>query len=192
MTTDATVSLNDVTVGLADEGVDLRDMAEEPSGAWASGWYKSTIIEGYATAKSGKQLNTEDTISKNGDSRNLRVCFKLVRANGDERTLTETYNYRPSDFTPERVAYIKELRVELKDVKHWPDKDAQRSSLAIAKISQLQKAVGLERIKFVNNGIAAAAFVGGTPDARIGTDDNGYNVVTAFAPAGTKTGGKKA
>jgi hypothetical protein len=186
------VSLNDVASSLDAEQVDLTDFAEEPGGAWTPGWYKAEIVEGYATQKSGKVFTTEDTVSNKGDSRNLRICFKVSDAKGNERTMQESLNYRPSDFTAERLAFIKEARVEYKGVKgRWSDADAQRSSLAIASIGQLQKAVGFPQLKMANGGIAAGTFVGQSLDVRLAIDDNGYNVVNAYAPAGTKTGGRK-
>lgn len=186
------VSLNDVAEGLSNESVSLVDFAEEPGGAWSNGWYKAKTIEGFATAKSNKQYNTEDSVSGKGDSRNLRICLTVTRANGDERTLQDTLNYRSGDFTSERLAYIKQAREDNKGERHWNDKDAQRSSLAIASIGQLQKALGFEQLKLANGGIVAGAFIGQDLDVRLGADENGFNVVTAFAPAGTKTGGKRA
>lgn len=186
------VSLSGVTTALEAESVNLSDFAAEPGGAWPTGWYKAEVIEGYATAK-GHQFTTADAPSQKGDSRNLRVCFRVTSATA-ERTLQESLNYRSSDFSAERLAYIKEARAEYKDVKgRWVDADAQRSSLAIAKIGQFQKALALDHLPLSGDGgIVAGAFVDKAVDVRLGVDDNGYNVITAFAPAGTKTGGKKA
>ena len=186
------VSLNDITGGLEGESVSLTDFAEEPGGAWPAGWYRAEIIEGYATQKSGKVFATEDTVSAKGDSRNLRLCFRVTNTRGDERTMQESFNYRPSDFTAERLSFIKEARAEYKDVKgRWSDADAQRSSLAIAKIGQLQKAVAFPQLKIVNGGVAAGIFTGQKLDLRLTIDENGYNVANAFAPAGSKTGNRK-
>ncbi len=186
------VSLTDVTDGLAAESVSLADFAEEPGGAWPTGWYKSEIVEGYSTAKSGKEYHTEDAVSTKGDSRNLRLCVKITRADGDSRTLQESFNYRPSDFTAERLAFIKSSREDNKGAKgRWADTDAQRSSLAIAKIGQIQKACGHAEIKLANGGIAVGPFIGATPDVRVGIDENGYNIITGFSPAGTKTSPRK-
>lgn len=193
MTVNAEVSINDATEGLAGESVSLTDFAEDPSGAWSPGWYKAEIIEGYATQKSGKVFTTEDSTSSKGDSRNLRLCFRVTNAKGDERTMQESYNYRPSDFTAERLTFIKEARAEYKGVKgRWSDADAQRSSLAIAKIGQFQKAIGFPQLKLTPaGGIVANVFVGQAVDVRLSVDDNGYNVVNAFAPTGSKTGGAR-
>src|SRR5216684_865203 len=165
------VSLNDVTDGLSGEAVDLRSMAEEPGGAWTPGWYKAEVVEGFSTAKSGKVYTTEDAVSSKGDSRNLRICVRVARPDGQERTMQETFNYRPSDFTSERITFVKEARVEFKDIRSWPDKDAQRSSLAIAKIGQFQKAIDVGSLK-------PFEFVGKRLDVRLSTDDNGFNILT--------------
>jgi hypothetical protein len=186
------VSLNDVTDGLASESVSLADFAEEPGGAWPTGWYKAEVVEGFATAKSGKQYSTEDAVSSKGDSRNLRLCVKVSKSDGSERTMQETFNYRASDFTAERLAFVKEARAEYKDVRgRWADSDVQRSSLAIAKIGQFQKAIGFTQLKLANGGIAAGVFVGQALDVRVSVDENGYNVITAFAPAGSMTWPRK-
>lgn len=185
------VTLNGIADSTETESVSLTDFAEEVGGAWPNGWYAADIIEGYATQKSGKVFTTEDTVSGKGDSRNLRICFKVTNAKADERTMQESFNYRSSDFTSERLAFIKEARAEYKGVKgRWSDADAQRSSLAIAKIGQLQKALGFSELKVANGGLVAGVFVAQKVDVRLTTDENGYNEINAFAPAGTKTGRK--
>jgi hypothetical protein len=186
MTTATEVSLNGVTDGLASEEVSLVDFAEEPGGAWAPGWYAAETIEGYATAK-GKEFTISDSVSQKGDSRNLRVCFKVTGPGGD-RTMQENFNYRSSDFTAERQAYIQEARTENKGVKgRWADGDVQRSSLAVASLGQLQKGTGLTSLRISEGGLVAGAFIGKKVDVRLSIDEKGYNVITAFAPAGSKT-----
>jgi hypothetical protein len=184
------VDLNSVMDDLAVEEVaSLADFAEEPGGAWASGWYKAEIIEGYTTQK-GKTFLTEDGASQKGDSRNLRLCVKVF--NGDsERTMQESFNYRPSDFTAERLAYIKEARIENKNVKgRWADADVQRSSLAIATLGQIEKALG-QGFRRANGVLLTQPLVGKKLDVRLTIGDNGYNEITAFAPADSKTKGKR-
>lgn len=186
----ANVNLSGVVDSLAaEEVVSLAEFADEPGGAWAPGWYAAEIIEGYTTQK-GKVFTTEDAASSKGDSRNLRVCLKVSGPSGD-RTMQESFNYRTSDFSSERLAFIKEARAEYKDVKgRWADGDAQRSSLAIAKLGQIEKASG--KVFISQFGPLAGKLVGAKVDVRLNIDDNGYNVVTAFAPAGSKTTRKSA
>lgn len=179
------VSLNDVEAGLNTEEVpSLADFADEIGGPWPNGWYKAEIMEGYTTRK-GKLIETSDSLSGKGDSRNLKLAFRVVDAKGTERFIMENVNYRTSDFTPARIAYIKELREEYKGVKgRWADGDAQRTSLALARLGALEKVSGA--IKRSAQGIVPFQFVGKKLDVRLSTDENGYNVITAFAPSGTK------
>jgi hypothetical protein len=172
--------LNNLVEELNTEVVDLTDFMEESTGggAWPKGWYVAEIIEGYATRK-GKQFVSEDTPSKDGSSRNLRLCIKV----GDgktERTMNMGFNYRTSDFTAERLEHIKELRKEFAEVKSWPDKDAQRSSLAVAKLAQLQKAIGFP---FKNS---AVPYIGQRVDVYLKVTPEGFNEVSGVAAFGSK------
>src|ERR1017187_2242652 len=63
--------------GMAQEAMpSLAEIAQETGGAWPPGWYGAEIIEGYTAG--GYQFTTADTVSKAGDSRNLRVALKLT------------------------------------------------------------------------------------------------------------------
>ena len=169
----------------------LSDVADEVGGAWPKGWYPATIIEGYSTPK-GKQFTTSDAPSQKGDSRNLRLCFSASDGKS-ERTMQESFNYRSGDLSAERIAYVLEARTENKGIKNWADKDAQRSSLALGKLGQIAKAIS-DTFQFSlngNGGLAIAPLVGAKVDIRLGINEEGFNEVTGFAPAGTKTGGKK-
>lgn len=185
-----TVDLNDTT-GLVGEKVGaLSDFYEEPGGAWAAGWYKATVIEGYKTPKSGHEFATETTIARTGDSFNLRLCFAITRGS-DTRNLQEVFNYRQMDFSADRQAFVREQRAINKDPKGWADKDAQRSSLALVALSGITVGLGLDKtggFTVLPNGfIATAEFIGKACDVRLSIDEKGYNRVAAFAPAGTKT-----
>jgi hypothetical protein len=187
------VTLNGVGADLAAEEVPtLADFAEETGGAWPKGWYSAEIIEGYSTRK-GTVFTTEDNPSKDGNSRNLRLCFKVHKGT-DERTIQESFNYRVTDLTPERLKHIKELREEFKGVKgRWPDADGQRSSLAVAKLGMLERALGFTLKRATNGQLVPGVFIGQKLDVYLGVDDNGYNEVRQAAAFGTRTGhGQKA
>lgn len=171
----------------------LADFAEEPGGAFAPGWYKAEIVEGYST-RNGHQFETKDEVSKKGDSRNLTICLRVTPKVGDARNLQERLNYRPSDFNPERLAFIKEAREEFKGVKgKWADSDVQRSSLAIASLGQIEKAVGVGFKRLSDGSLLPGGLIGKELDVRLRIDDQGYNEVTGHAPTGQFTGkGKKA
>jgi len=167
-----------------ENALDLSDFAEESGGALAPGWYRALIIEGYATIK-GKQIVTGDTLSSKGDSRNMKVCFGLAIG----RNIFNSFNYRTTDFTPERLAQVKELRLAFKGTQGaWPGQaDAQRSSLAIADLAQLQKSLGLSLPRTDEGNLNPMPLVGQTLDIRLNVDAKGYNNVTAYAAAGTRT-----
>jgi hypothetical protein len=179
------VSLTD---DLAQERVlDLNDMAEEPGGPLAPGWYKATVIEGYGT-RSGKQFTTTDEPSKDGASRNTRLCLSIQPVKGDPRNLQTSQNYRPSDFTPERIAHVKQLRVDFGGVQgRWPDTDGQRSSLALAKVGQIGKATKRGVPLSASNQVVPSKYIGAELDVRIIIDQNNYNDIKEYAEAGSKT-----
>lgn len=182
MTDPKEVSL-DLGEGLEAEAIDgLEELAEEPQGAWPKGWYRAEVIEGFQTKK-GKTVQTTDSVSSKGDSRNLKLCVRVY--NGvEERNMIASFNYRLSDFSPERIAFIKEMRQEHKGVRGaWSDRDAQRSSLALASIGGLTKAVGFSP-KVANGGLVAGLYIGQKFDVYLGQDDKGYNEVRNFAKPG--------
>lgn len=183
---------NEVTLdlgeGLEAEAINgLEEMAEEHQGAWPKGWYRAEVIEGFQTRK-GKTVQTGDAVSSKGDSRNLKLCLRST--NGvEERNIIASFNYRVSDFTPERIAFIKEARLENRGVRgRWSDTDAQRSSLALAMIGGLTKAVGFSP-KVANGGLVSGIYVGSKLDIYLRIDDKGFNETADFAAAGTKTSG---
>jgi hypothetical protein len=183
--------MSDNTVVLIDEGleaesiVNLDDMAEESGGAWPIGWYAADVIEGYATNK-GKQFQTADTVSQDGESRNVRLCFRVKRGD-QERTMQQVLNYRTSDFTSERIAHIKVLRDENRNTKgKWADGNAQRSSLAMAKMGGFTKALGQSLKLAANGAVIVTPFLNQSVDVYLAVDDKGYNEVKHFEKAGTK------
>lgn len=176
-------SLND---GLAYEAVpDLSGLAETPGGAIPKGWYKATVIEGFSTRK-GKQIVTADTVSSKGDSRNLLLAVS-VACKPEPKNLMVRVNYRPNDLDPTRIAYVKELREEMKGVKgKWTDGDGQRSSLALAQLGQLQNAAD-QTLQKGPNGLNVSGFIGKQFEVRVTINEEGFNEINAFAKAGTYT-----
>jgi hypothetical protein len=179
----------------------LLDLADEPStGNWEGvgfgpnkNWYPATVLAGYAT-KNGTQWQTEDTASKDGSSRNLRICYEVVNNKGEKRNTFESYNYRLEDLTAERIAAVKAAREMYKGTKgKWPNSDIQRSSLALASIGGLERAFGF-RLKRTDAGwLDTSIFVGQKCDVRLGTEttERGtYNVVAEIAKAGERTAKK--
>lgn len=173
--------------GLAHEAMpSLSEFAQEPGGAWPNGWYQGEIIEGYKAG--GFLFETGDTLSKNGDSRNLRLCLKLTApaaksdgngnsvAAGATRNTFWSQNYRVSDFHPDTLQAIKDQTAE------------KRTAIAIGKLGQVEKALGFGFSKHPEGHILAAPMVGQKVDVRLSINaESGYNEPTALAPAGTRT-----
>lgn len=184
-----TETLDAMTSNLTNEGEvpSLADFAEAPGGALPAGWYSATIIEGYTTRKAGKVFTTADFVSGKGDSRNLRLCFAIDVEGRDAVQMQESFNYRPSDFTVERLAYITQARLDHKGVQgKWnDDPDGQRSSLAVAKIGAIEKAFGFA-LRTVD-GVAPAKAIGQRVDVRLMINADGYNEVSKFDKLGSHT-----
>lgn len=193
-----------VATGLAREDApSLADLAtpEEGAGAWPDGWYRAVVVAGYTTGR-GKVMETTDSISKDQASRNLHIALKLdgsayvpstarvsdrklTQGPGGERQMRATFNYRPDDFTPGRIAQVKEARERFKGVQGaWPDKAIQSSSLSLGRLGQLEKAIGF-KLPFVNGRLNPQPFVGQRLDVRLKLDaTSGFSEVAAVAQAG--------
>ena len=179
----------DIGGNAPEEMPSLAEFFEEAAGgAWPNAWYGATVVEGYTTGN-GKVWSTEDTQSRGGDSRNLRICFNV---NGNKLGFRNTFaslNYRIEDFTADRLALVRTTREQHKGEKagKWTgQEDIQRSSLALGQLAQMENALGFKLKLHPNGYILPGTFVGQAMDVRFTTDDRGYNVINAFAKAGTK------
>ncbi len=177
---------------------DITDLADEPSsGAWANGWYRAQVVEGYATRK-GTTFETGSVTSKDGNSQNLRICFVVTNPKGETRNIQTSLNYRVTDFTPERIEAVKEARAEFKGSNGaWGPKgstvaDLQRSSLAVAKLGQFFKAVGTTPKRREDGVLISTPFVGASVDVKLVTTDKGFNDINEFAKSGERVGKAKA
>jgi hypothetical protein len=166
----------------------LAEMAHEPSsGAWPDGWYAATVLEGYAT-NSGHEFVTEDNPSKDGNSRNLRICIKAKNKSGEERNYFTSLNYRKGDLTAQTMGAVKSALQTAKEQKwknsEWPAewKDIHRSVIAIQGLAQLQRALGFKLGKTGEGIIKVAPFFGQKLDARLKlNEETGYSDVMEFA-----------
>lgn len=175
-------TVNNLTPGDA-TSVDLSGFAEAPTGTWPKGWYAAEIIEGYQAG--GHTFLTECTPSKKGDSFNFRVCLRMTGPGGAERTNFRSFNYRPGDFSPDRLQTVTNLRAEFAGAKgKWPGfEDEQRSSLALGQLGQLQQATGAAITLTPEGAIEVAPFLGKKPYVRLTVnEETGYNEINAFSP----------
>ena len=191
------MSISDTTGSLikGNSIIDLSAMADKPTGVWPKGWYPAEVIEGYTAG--GHQFLTETTLSRKQDSYNFRLCVRV--ANGEElRTNFKAFNYRPEDFTADRITLVNNLRQEFAGQKgSWQGfEDAQRSSMALGQLGQLQSATSIAIQISADGVIDPTPYIGSKCFVRLTiNDETGYNEVNAFSkyPTGTepKAKGKK-
>ena len=164
----------------------LADMDSGGGSAWPKGWYSGTILADY-TGQSGNTFETNDTDSKKGDSRNIRAIIRVVNPNEDEpRTLFHNINYRDTDLTAERIEEVKTARKTYAGTQgRWPDPDVQRSSLALASLGQVEKAMG-RTFSRNGNGLDVTPLHNLPVDVYLGTDEKGFNEVKQIAAQGTR------
>lgn len=184
----ATPDINNMSVH-SEEVPSLADYGREPSGiAWPDGWYKAEVIEGYATG-SGFQWETGDKASKDGQSRNMTVCFVVTNREGENKNIWYSFNYRLNDFDPKRIAAVVELRKQYAGKKGaWAEKDFQRTSLAIASLGQFERALGFRLRRTPAGNLIVRPFFAQKMDVRMRTNDEGYNDVAEFAKLDERTG----
>lgn len=170
----------------AEELPSLGDFYEEPGGNITPGWYGAEVLEGYATGR-GTQFTTTDEPFKD-ERRIFRLCFG-INVNGTQRNLQKTFFYTSGAFSGENLARIKELRETFKGQKKWPGQgQAQNFSITLSQLSQLEKTIGFKLALHPAGGLLAAPYVGKKLDVLVSTGKNGYDEVTAFAPAGSRAG----
>lgn len=182
MSTEGTEAVRvDAGAPQAEEMPSLASIATEPGdGAWPAAWYAATILPGFAS-KGGKQFQTEDTVSKAGDSRNLVLTLAVTNAAGKTRNMFTSRNYRTQDLNAETVARVKAGTAD------------KRTQISLGKLGQIETAIGFAFKKHPEGGyILVAPLVGQRVDIRLGMEKakdgtlTGFNEVTDFAKAGTK------
>lgn len=178
----------DAGPGLAQEPMpSLADVAQEVGGAWPAGWYRAKVIAGYNAR--GYDWVTGDTLSKGGDSRNLRVAMTLtaprdmndkegnsVKAGATRNEFWST-NYRITDLTAANAARVKAN-----------PKGDPRLAIALGKLGQLEVAFGQGWAKHPEGHLLTMPLIGREVDVRRGMNKKtGYMEINAFAPVGSKT-----
>jgi hypothetical protein len=176
--------------GLAQEELpSLDSFYEEPGGNITPGWYAATVLEGYATGK-GTQFTTTDEPFQGEGRRIFRLALGLT-VGTTTRNLQKTFFYSPESFTIENLAHIKAMREQFKGQKSWAGQgQAQNFSITLGHLSQLEKAIGFKLARHPNGGLLAAPYVGKKMDVRVSTGKTGYDDITGFAPAGTRSAKK--
>lgn len=172
------------TTGNLEKGntvIDLSAMADKPTGVWPRGWYPAEIIEGYNAG--GHMFLTETTISRKQNSYNFRVCVR-INNNGEVRTNFKAFNYRPEDFSRDRIELVNNLRQEFAGQRgSWVGyEDAQRSSMALGQLGQFQQATGVSLTLNPEGIILVTPYIGVKCFTRLTiNEETGYNEVNAFS-----------
>lgn len=138
-----TLSLSDVP--------DFSGLDEAGAGftPFEDGWYGGTIL-GTRTFqdKNGNERTFEssDTVSKKGDSRNIRLQLLLTRKSDGRTHHTSTLvNYRPEDLTQEAVQAVK---ARMEAAKTSGEKfQGDRTSMTLTRLGQLQKIAGVRQFQ---------------------------------------------
>ena len=190
-TSNPAVDVNNLAVQ-SEEMPSLAEYGREPStGAWPDGWYAATILAGYAT-QSGKQMATEDGLSKDGNSRNLFICFAVKNKAGESRNIRANFNYRLPDFSPDRIQTIVRLRKQATEegwANKWPGElaDLQRSNLAISQLGQFERALQFRMKRIPGGGLNASIFVSHQIDIRLKLNaESGFSDVVEYAKLGER------
>lgn len=164
-------------------GIDVRTLAESASNALPNGWYPVEVLEGYQS-RSGFDHVTTVVPSQNGESLNLRVCFKVTVKPGEFRMLNTQINYRLSDFSPEIAEIVQRLREEFRGQQGaWPEefKKYQAASLTINKLGQLSEASGVELTTDDNGKILTGELIGKKFFGYVNINKEGYNDIGRFS-----------
>jgi hypothetical protein len=174
---------------------DLSGITEERSAPWENGWYNAAVIESQTvTSRTTGAVTTfasEDRVSKDGTSRNLFLRVRIARLDGRTlNTRSRVINYRPSDFTPTRVAEVIEGQKQAKEEGDWADKDLFRSFMSMLRIGTLQRIAGVKQFQHTpEGGLDLTPLFGKQCFARLADDDQGkYKEVVALSDTvGPKT-----
>jgi hypothetical protein len=175
------------------------DFAESKGGLWDDGWYPAVVVESYEAGANNTVFRTEDSVSQRGDSRNLQICFGVVktdRSGGftttDTRHIRYNVNYVPSDLDPARIAQVQKYSQDHKgqQVRDWPeeDRDIKRAFLTYSRLHEIDRLLGKE-LPMNGSGFDPEVLIKMEADVRIYTDENNgkkFNSISNVAPRGSK------
>lgn len=124
---------------------DLSSLVTETSDApaWQNGWYECEFLAQRSfTDRNGNErvFESNDAVSMNGDSRNIRLQVRVKRADGREMFINSLTNYRPTDLAPETVSAVIADAAKPQDEQ---DTTLTRSRLTLQRLAKLQKIAGI-------------------------------------------------
>jgi hypothetical protein len=147
----------------------FSEFKPELRGPWDAGWYSGVVVAEYErNSKDGGMFveKTSDMVSNSTDSRNLKLCVRLV--NGSmTKDITHRINYRPEALTDERMKEVLEARTKFKGTRGaWADKLAQRDNLALSGFHELERA-GIPLEENGHGGFDVDKMIGQAADFRL-------------------------
>lgn len=161
---------------------DFSGITEDRPEAWEDGWYAARIVPTRTiNSRDGNTLTfaTEDTLSRGGDSRNIRLQMSLHRKS-DGRALSTNHNvnYRVEDLTGEIVKAVLARKESIKAAAQSGERlewgQLFRAFMGITRLGTLQRIAGIRRFETLPQGgfdlrplFNKACFV------RLGDDDEG-------------------
>lgn len=169
---------------------DLSGMTEDRPEPWADGWYGAIVQASQQFEKDGMvtTYNTEDVLSRAGDSRNIFVRFQITRKDGRRMQTKYLINYRPSDFSAETIAAIQAKKAEVKAGGEWGS--MFRAFSALTGIGTLQRIASVRQFqRTADGGLDLSPLVSKPFFARLRDDKDGrFKEVAAISDTAPKKG----
>ena len=169
---------------------DLSGMTEDKPEPWADGWYNAAVQASQTFEKDGMvtTFNTEDVLSRAGDSRNIFVRFQITRKDGRKMQTKYLINYRTSDFTAESIAAVQARKAEVKAGGEWGP--MFRTFSALTGIGTLQRIAGVRQFqRTADGGLDLSPLFTKSFFARLRDDKEGrYKEVAAISDTAPKKG----
>lgn len=162
---------------------DLSGIDDGQSTAWENGWYEGVIIgRREFTDKNGNDrvFESSDTLSKNGNGRNIRLQVQLKRQDGREMNLSDTIYYTPDDLTQETIQKVMAQKEKIKNGEQWGS--LFRPYMTLNRLGTLQKIAGVRQLQRDTDGsLNLTPLFGKTAYFKLKDDENGkYKEIDRF------------
>lgn len=168
----------DGTIGNLGDIPDLSGLSDETRApSWDDGWYAGRILEQRSFTDSNgndRVFTTEDALSQNGESRNIRLQVELTRKS-DSRVLNlnTLVNYRLEDLSLETLQAVAAQQERVRSGEEKTMGNLFRSFMTLLRVGALQRIAGVRQFQRNGNGGLDLTPIYGKPAYfRIGPDKN--------------------
>lgn len=175
----------------------FRQFRQPEIAPWTEGWYKATTLPFYEFENREGNITRFETIDEIAQKtgRNIRVVAAVTRQSDNltRNVRSKNINYRPTDFTTERMALIETARQRNEGRQKWDDKDAHRTLIAFGTLGELEDFAGVPQFtKNGNGGLELSPLSNKTGYVRLAFGDENdqgrkYLEITRFATELPKT-----